>query len=673
MSTHTSDFWKRLRQSKIVSAQQLERLRSEYERRDPANHLEPAAWCAKRGVLTEFQAKQLKRGRSKGFVYGDYVVAEPADQQRYRGWFRAMRRGTTEELLLLPLPETATHDDLEEQRANPNLDQVQLIEGKRPFLAARPASIQPPPPPEAGATVATLDTRGRVGKSRRRPQIAIASMILVVLLAAVIGLVWRVLAEPSSASDAGTSDTNLVPPTSPPAVEVGSDHLWARSSTGKPLSPPYLPPETQAVLRVRLAALSQHAEGGRILASLGPDIKSYYDAWLASLGCDASEIEVLTFALVPQGTTVPAVVWVLEFGTEAGRSGLVQPDASSGRVVWLPEDAPRTAVIGPVEMVKEIQGGDHAKLRRELTHLLRETHDTDHVTLIASPNFFFDEAQGMFSGPRRRLLNGMGQFWGQHAKATSIAVQMTDDVAFLELRVIAQEDWAPRRTRLHLEREVQAIPRRVTDFLGRVQLDPHWQPLALRFPDMTRFVAEQARFATEGRQIAVTAALPVEAIHNLLLASELALASPLRPEVLAEGVDHSTWTLDDVLAAPTSIRIAQKSLEFAAQDIVRQVRDELDDLPFEFVIEILGGDLQPEGITRNQQIRDFRHDNRPLHEILTSLVSKGNPVQNVTDLSSPEQKLVWTVPPNDRSRVVITTRSAADRKEWDLPAAFQSP
>jgi hypothetical protein len=92
-------------------------------------------------------------------------------------------------------------------------------------------------------------------------------------------------------------------------------------------------------------------------------------------------------------------------------------------------------------------------------------------------------------------------------------------------------------------------------------------------------------------------------------------------------------------------------------------------------INIMGTDLQQEGITRNQQIEDFREDSKKVADLLTRIVVKANPVKTVRRASEAEQKLVWVVAPDpddpNQRALLITTRSAAERKGYELPRQFR--
>ena len=129
--------------------------------------------------------------------------------------------------------------------------------------------------------------------------------------------------------------------------------------------------------------------------------------------------------------------------------------------------------------------------------------------------------------------------------------------------------------------------------------------------------------------------------------------------------------LEDALAEPVSIKIEQGSLELCLRAVEKKVRASHPD----FAITILGEDLQKEGITRNQSIRDFEATDKPAAEVLTELVMRGYPSSDVTGPSDPRLKLIWIVGfhPDDADKlaILITTRDAAKSRGDKLPKVFQ--
>ncbi len=85
-----------------------------------------------------------------------------------------------------------------------------------------------------------------------------------------------------------------------------------------------------------------------------------------------------------------------------------------------------------------------------------------------------------------------------------------------------------------------------------------------------------------------------------------------------------------------------------------------------------GADLQLEGITRNQQLSlDLR--DRPGSEILVEILRGANPDRTAAGPADPRQKLVYVIEPpagDAPGRIIVTTRSAAEKRGQTLPDAF---
>ena len=217
----------------------------------------------------------------------------------------------------------------------------------------------------------------------------------------------------------------------------------------------------------------------------------------------------------------------------------------------------------------------------------------------------------------------------------------------------------------------------VEDYLATNEAETYWRRIALRIPSMMRFVRQQSRFGAEQGGIVLNCVVPAIAAHNLagagvLLASSFSTATTPIPV----KVESPPQSLDELLTRRLSIRLGQESLETALQVIEEEVRVRYRDLPFSLSIRILGNDLQADGITRNQPIRDFVQQDRTLAEILTALVMKANPVTTVRSPSEPEQRLVWAIGTDPAAApgqaIVITTRQVAEKKH-QLPAPFRTP
>ena len=135
-------------------------------------------------------------------------------------------------------------------------------------------------------------------------------------------------------------------------------------------------------------------------------------------------------------------------------------------------------------------------------------------------------------------------------------------------------------------------------------------------------------------------------------------------------------SVEQLLEVPFSISFDQESLEMGAQAIADQFNAAAKPGSKKLEIFLLGGDLQLDGITQNQQIRDFVHRNQSLSKVLDDLVRRANPDRTATELYQDAQKLIWVVGPHpDRpsdKAVLITTRTQAKQK-YQMPSQFVPP
>ena len=133
-------------------------------------------------------------------------------------------------------------------------------------------------------------------------------------------------------------------------------------------------------------------------------------------------------------------------------------------------------------------------------------------------------------------------------------------------------------------------------------------------------------------------------------------------------------TIDEVLKSKITLSFPEFDLNLAMQEAQDTVLTDFKNLPFKFKILIVGGDLEEEGITRNQKVVDFNMQDATVADVLTAMVRKANPVTTVTDPSEKDQKLLWVVAPDpgDSSNkiVLITTRKVAEQK-YTIPEIFR--
>jgi len=247
---------------------------------------------------------------------------------------------------------------------------------------------------------------------------------------------------------------------------------------------------------------------------------------------------------------------------------------------------------------------------------------------------------------------------------------------YWELRVRPRGDKDPYTEAGEYRDKLAKLPVQVEDYIARLNPPPYWRKLANRLPSMIYYLHSQTRVSAEGQQAIINGYLPAAAGPNLLAATELTLASRPGAAVVAGGPSEpQIKTFEDLLNQRISLAFPQQSLEFAIRDLGDEVKDQFKSLPFEPTIKILGEDLKLDGITRNQQVRDFDQQNKTIAEILTALVMKANPVTTVKSPSEKDQKLIWVLGPDptepSRKILLITTRQAAEAKKYELPAVFK--
>jgi hypothetical protein len=176
----------------------------------------------------------------------------------------------------------------------------------------------------------------------------------------------------------------------------------------------------------------------------------------------------------------------------------------------------------------------------------------------------------------------------------------------------------------------------------------------MRLPAMIRALAGQMRAGAERGGVVLNARLPRHAGHNLALAAELALSQSggAADVVAAPAVTAARVGAAAKLKTTMTLAFAKDTLEKSIQMISEEIG-----VP----MEILGGDLQLEGITKNQSFALEERD-ATAEAILRVILAKANP----------DGKLVYVVRSEEgRETIKITTRAAAAKRGETLPPGFE--
>jgi hypothetical protein len=165
------------------------------------------------------------------------------------------------------------------------------------------------------------------------------------------------------------------------------------------------------------------------------------------------------------------------------------------------------------------------------------------------------------------------------------------------------------------------------------------------------------------------------AAHNLIAASELAVAFSAGISTATTVQKNIPQTLEALLATKRDLNIANPpDLNVLLAELVSEIKDDFGKLPFEFNIRLLGGDLEKDGITKNQRPSELVISQKSFAEILTSIMVKANPDKDITGASDPNCKLIWVLADDPdvpgQKAILITTRAAAATKNYELPAPF---
>lgn len=508
-------------------------------------------------------------------------------------------------------------------------------------------------------------------------------------------------ADQSAAPDAAIARVEVEPPAAAPrylVVDAGR-MPWAPPTSGPRPRLEYLPPGSQLVLLCRPADLLAQDEGPLFVRGLGPVAEATLKQLAAWCGCEPDDIEFIqagwqgggpdevlggVAVRLTAGRQVPGddasrkAAWGATTGASfqgqtyyrgQGHSFWV-PEDEGGRVLVVVSESPRSVRPGPdgvgsaliedtIRTALEARGLPAKELAVDLPRglaVLTGMLDADrHLTLFGTPHFLVNRGRVLLAGPLAYLLEPLRGFCGESLAAAALSLHVGDN-CYLEFDAVTPSAQPPRKEAPVVFDRLAAVPAAVEAAIAKMNLDPYGKILVLRLPAMLRLLVAQARWASEGEGFVINAYLPEHAAHNLVVAAELALAQ-------AAGTSPQETTR--TAAEPARIRTAaldrritlvfpRDTLEMAVQFVAEQAG-----IP----MEIVGPDLQLEGITKNQSFGLDERDT-PAREVLHTILAKANP----------DGKLVYVVRQTEAGEsILITTRAAAEKRGDALPPEFAPP
>lgn len=438
--------------------------------------------------------------------------------------------------------------------------------------------------------------------------------------------------------------------------------LWVSPTAGEPISLSYLPTGTQLVLHVRPGEILAHPEGEKTVAALGPWGATAIEQLQSATGVELANVAALTIAVHPTMTGELRTTWRLE---------LVEPlagDASS-----LPSSAERTCFVPngqedrllvcchPDDLAElQEQGDEPAMFPRDMQRLLDRTDRLRSATVVLPTKFFRIEGHKLVSGGAERLRDVLSSLAGDRATAVALSAHWGDSF-FLELQSNATLNVSPHHLAKNLQRWIPQATSALEAALAASPPHPHGREIVTRFPAMLQLLSTYTRGMEVDGLGVLRCYLPTIAGHNLVMASELALGLP---NEATGGLPEETGpqTLREKLRQVTSLSFPKDTLERSLEILAEELQME---------IKIAGGDLQLDGITKNQSFGIDLRD-QTVEQILQAIVSQANPDRSAESLADPKQKLVYVLrnPDSTEGVVVVTTRAAAIKRGETLPQVF---
>ncbi len=474
---------------------------------------------------------------------------------------------------------------------------------------------------------------------------------------------------------------------------------WAPPTSGLRPRLEYLPPGSQLVLLARPVEILASEEGRLLLRALGPEAEAALGRLADWCGCAPAAIESIQAGWQGGGTdeVIGGVAVRLVAGQhvptdEGARNrawGATKPVTlneetyyrGQGLAFWVPSgEADRVLVItadpvagtpaGPIGLgesliadtiraaieSRDLPGEELAvDLPRDLAVLAGMLDAESHLMLFGTPHYLLNRGRAALAGSRGILFEPLRWFFGESIAAAGLSLHIGDN-CYLELDAVTPLGQPPRKEAPELVSRLSSLPTVVEAAVAAINLDPYGKVLVLRLPAMLRLLVANIRWAPEGEGVVINAYLPRHAAHNLVVATDLMLAQSAGAPALA-GIETVSTTSAGVLGRldqKITIVFPKDTLEAAVQMVADQIG-----IP----MEIVGTDLQLEGITKNQSFGLAEQD-QSARDVLGRILAKANP----------DGKLVYVVGKDGETEtILITTRVAAEKRGDSLPPECAPP
>ncbi len=603
----------------------------------------------------------------------------------------------------------------------------ELTQPAKPIEQTAIPQARPKAAPQKAAT--TKSPAARTGKKKKKkkpvwllPSIAIGSTVVFGGLLAILlngsGSTAVAKKEPqieyverdpstdkskSSSSNSGDQKSSV---TTDPVAEffaIGGDDgqtLWAPPFAGNALSVELLPPGAEAIVFLSRSSWT----GKENLAKVQSWLTESLPSWKTFAGsipfASDDRISDVAIALFPSKTPgVPEAVF--RFGLKEAETiesllptlaGYAPKGIGTDRQMWsdgklgvvfdnLTKDTKlktRRLTIGPVQQLDSMADtlGGAVPLRRQLDSLLQNTDSRSDFTLIAAPSFLLGDARELWtSAPLSAIV--LRTILNDEVQGVSLSSSFQPKL-YSELRLVLSDPKNAGKRSSELRESLEQLPNKLEASFVNSPAPTYWRAIAARFPQMVRSVAKNSRFGIEDGQIVANVYLPSDSLPNLVVGSWMSLQNPMTSVASTLPSNPSTTaamkTVDQMLDSPMNIAFEQESLEMGLAAIATEFNDSVLKSQSSLRMSINGTAFQKEGITQNQQVRNFLQKGVPLRTVLTDLVRRANPVTTVQSPTEKDQKVVWVVlddPENaGGKKIELTTRTWATDNKVTLPKEF---
>lgn len=481
------------------------------------------------------------------------------------------------------------------------------------------------------------------------------------------------------------------------------DAAWAPPQPPDPIPLDLLPPGAQLYIALRPA----HLLSGKATSSLATTLNKQFglESLLKQIAQPAGQpiesIASLTVAFynAPSPEQFPLYAARVELSTgvpmqELKSSWKVTSEAIVGKerlqvgekdlTYYVPQDEDSSHVrkfsFGSVEMMKEaaeLEGGA-AALNTQFKQLHLRTCRQHQVVFFGSPRYLFTEGRGLVKSLPKRLQEQIEPIFGKDSRCGILQTNIGDQW-YWELQLLGPTEAESPRITSRLNDAASTAANKIEQWLVEQTPHPYWRALALRFPQMIRTWREFSRFSLEDGVAIANGYLPTDAASNLIVATWVAaqesstFAGQLASNTPSSNSNKPAVSPEDILNKPIRLIFDQEPIERALALIGEEANA---DVPPESQLrfELDGGAFEKAGITRNQQMRDFKNDGKPVRDALTEIAKRGNPVTTVKDTREIDQRLIWVVRDDAKNpgkkMISLTTRDAATAGNIPLTKEF---